>query len=127
MRKKIRVAITGVGNCASALIQGTSYYDKNRESVGLTSYNLSGLEPGDIEYVAAFDVVDSKVGLDLSEAIFAQPNNTIKICEVDKMDLKVERAEVFDGIGTHYSQKVNVSDKPAVDIAKVLKETKAEI
>src|ERR687883_1040756 len=128
MRKKIRVAIAGVGNCASALVQGTHYYSLDKsDGIGLTAYNLGGFEPGDIEYVAAFDVVDSKVGLDLSEAIFALPNNTVKICEVDKMDLKVERAEVHDGIGTHYSEKVSVSDKPAVDIAKVLKETKAEI
>lgn len=127
MRKKIRVAITGVGNCASALVQGTSYYDKNRESVGLTSYNLSGLEPGDIEYVAAFDVVNSKVGLDLSEAIFAQPNNTVKICDIEKMDVKVEKGEIFDGIGRHLSHKVKVSDKPSVDVTKVLKDTQAEI
>lgn len=127
MRKKIRVAITGVGNCASALIQGTSYYDKNRESVGLTSYNLSGFEPGDIEYVAAFDVVNSKVGVDLSEAIFAQPNNTVKICDIGKMDVKVEKGEILDGIGRHLSHKVNVSDMSSVDVMKVLKDTRAEV
>jgi myo-inositol-1-phosphate synthase len=128
MRKKIRVAIAGVGNCASALIQGTSYYDKNRtESVGLTAYNMAGLEPGDIDYVAAFDVVNSKVGQDLSEAIFAQPNNTVKISDVGKMDVKVEKGEVLDGIGRHMGQKINVSEKPAVDIKKVLKDTQTEI
>jgi myo-inositol-1-phosphate synthase len=128
MRKKIRVAIAGVGNCASALIQGTSYYDKNRtESVGLTAYNIGGLEPGDIDYVAAFDVVNSKVGQDLSEAIFAQPNNTVKISDVEKMDVKVEKGEVLDGIGRHMGQKINVSEKPAVDIKKVLKDTQTEI
>src|SRR5919108_646413 len=99
MRRKIRVAIAGVGNCASALVQGTSYYNRNKgDGVGLTAYNLGGIEPGDIEYVAAFDVVNSKVGLDLSEAIFAQPNNTVKICDVDKMDLIVQKGEAFDGI-----------------------------
>lgn len=128
MRKKIRVAIAGVGNCASALIQGTSYYDKNRtESVGLTAYNMGGLEPGDIDYVAAFDVVNSKVGQDLSEAIFAQPNNTVKISDVGKMDVKVEKGEVLDGIGRHMGQKINVSEKPAVDIKKVLKDTQTDI
>ena len=67
MSKKIRVAVAGVGNCASALIQGTRYYDKNRnDSIGLTAYNLGGFEPGDIEFVAAFDVADSKVDRDLS-------------------------------------------------------------
>jgi myo-inositol-1-phosphate synthase len=99
MSKKIRIAIAGVGNCASALIQGVSYYNKNKESIGLTAYNLGGFEPGDIEFVAAFDVVDTKVGKDLSEAIFEKPNNTVKIYDVNKMDVKVERAEVLDGIG----------------------------
>src|SRR5919197_698082 len=117
MRRKIRVAIAGVGNCASALVQGTSYYNRNKaDGVGLTAYNLGGIEPDDIEYVAAFDVVNSKIGLDLSEAIFAQPNNTVKICEVDKMDVKVEKGEAFDGVGRQYSEKVTVTDKPTVDI-----------
>ncbi|MFL6455006.1 MAG: inositol-3-phosphate synthase [Nitrososphaeraceae archaeon] len=128
MRRKIRVAIVGIGNCASALVQGTSYYNRNSgDGVGLTAYNLGGVEPGDIEYVAAFDVVNSKVGLDLAEAIYAQPNNTAKICEVDKMDVKVEKGEVFDGIGRHYSEKVTVSDKPTVDVVKILKDNKAEV
>jgi myo-inositol-1-phosphate synthase len=128
MRRKIRVAIAGVGNCASALVQGTSYYDRNKaDGVGLTAYNLGGFEPGDIEYVAAFDVVNSKVGLDLSDAIFAEPNNTVKICEVDKKDIKVEKAEVLDGIGRHYGEKVSISDKPTVDVGKTLKDTKAEV
>jgi myo-inositol-1-phosphate synthase len=122
------VAIAGVGNCASALIQGTSYYNRNRaDSIGLTAYNLGGLEPGDIEFVAAFDVVNSKVGLDLSEAIFEKPNNTAKVCDVDKMDVKVQKGEALDGIGKHLSQKVKVSDKPTVDIVKVLKDTQVEI
>jgi myo-inositol-1-phosphate synthase len=128
MRRRIRVAIAGVGNCASALVQGTSYYDRNKaDGIGLTAYNLGGIEPGDIEYVAAFDVVDSKVGLDLSEAIFAEPNNTLKICEVDKMDVRVEKGEVFDGIGRHYSEKVSLSDKPTVDAADILKDSKADL
>src|ERR671932_238385 len=128
MRKKIRVAIAGVGNCASALVQGTHYYNSNKlDGIGLTAYNLGGIEPGDIEYVAAFDVVDSKVGSDLSEAIFARPNNTVKICEVDKMDLKVEKGEAFDGIGRHYSEKVSVADKPTVHTSKILKDSKAEV
>ena len=128
MRKKIRVAIAGVGNCAAALIQGTSYYNKNRtESVGLTAYNLGGLEPGDIEFVAAFDVANSKVGQDLSEAIFAQPNNTVRISDVEKMDVRVEKGETLDGVGRHLGQKIKVSEKPAVDIKKVLKDTQTEI
>ena len=113
---------------AAALIQGTSYYNKNRtESVGLTAYNLGGLEPGDIEFVAAFDVANSKVGQDLSEAIFAQPNNTVRISDVEKMDVRVEKGETSDGVGRHLGQKIKVSEKPAVDIKKVLKDTQTEI
>jgi myo-inositol-1-phosphate synthase len=128
MSRNIRVAIAGVGNCASALIQGIDYYDKNKnESTGLTAYNLGGIEPGDIEFVAAFDVVDSKVGKDLSEAIFAQPNNTIKILDLEKMDVKVDKAEVFDGVGKHFRQKVRISDKSSVNVAEVLRSVKADI
>src|SRR5215216_5541509 len=127
MSKKIRIAIAGVGNCASALIQGVSYYNKNKESIGLTAYNLGGFEPGDIEFVAAFDVVDTKVGKDLSEAILEKPNNTVKIYDVNKMDIKVERAEVLDGIGRHYNEKVKISNEPAIDVARVLKDAHAEV
>src|SRR5919107_1192570 len=128
MRKKIRVAIAGVGNCASALVQGTHYYSRDKsDGIGLTAYNLGGFEPGDIEYVAAFDVVDTKVGKDLSEAIFEKPNNTVKIYDVNKMDVKVERAEVLDGIGRHYNEKVKISKEQATDVAKVLKDTQAEV
>ncbi len=128
MSKKIRVAIAGVGNCASALIQGTEFYTKNKnDSIGLTAYNLGGLEPGDIEFVAAFDVVDSKVKRDLSEAIFAPPNNTNRISTVDKLDVKVEKAEVLDGVGRHFGEKVRISAEPAVDVAEVLKESKSDV
>src|SRR5215475_13535265 len=107
MTKKIRVAIAGVGHCASALIQGTNYYDKNKgESIGLTSYNLGGIEPGDIEFVAAFDIADSKVGKDISDAIFARPNNTVKILDLDKTGIRVDKAEVLDGAGNHFSERV---------------------
>src|ERR687885_1696183 len=132
MSKKIKVALAGIGNCASALIQGTKYYDasskgKSNDSVGLTSFNLGGYEPGDIEFVAAFDVVDSKVGKDLSEAIFAKPNNTIKIANVEKMDVSVQKGEVLDGLGPHYLEKVKPSDAPTVDVVRALKDSKAEI
>src|ERR687888_2366788 len=126
MRKKVRVAIAGIGNCASAFIQGIQYYngahtgDNAKHSIGLTAYNLGGLEPKDIEFVAAFDVVDSKVGKDLSEAIFAEPNNTLKIANVEKLKGIVEKGEVLDGLGNHYRGKVEVSDKPTVNVAKVL-------
>ena len=128
MSKKIRIAIAGIGNCASALVQGTQYYSTNKnDSIGLTAYSLGGFEPGDIEFVAAFDVADSKVNRDLSEAVFASPNNTPKISNVDNLDVKVKRAEVFDGIGRHLGEKVTVSDEPSVNIAEVLKDSSADI
>ncbi len=157
MRKKIKVAIAGVGNCASALIQGIEYYNSNgndssmnpdlkiKESdgqssmkdtanssstdnhIGLTSYNIGGYEPGDIEFVAAFDVADTKVGLDLSDAIFASPNNAIKIIDVPNFDVKVQKGDVLDGAGKHFSEKVTISDKQTTDIAQVLKDTNADV
>jgi len=130
MRKKVRVALAGIGNCASALVQGTQYYSsptKNNHAIGLTEYSLGGIEPGDIEFVAAFDITDSKVGKDLSEAIFAKPNNTVTITKVNKMDVKVTKSKVFDGVGKHLSQKLRMSEKPTVNVADVLRDTKAEI
>ena len=132
MSKKIKVAVAGVGNCASAMIQGITYYGNNENSksndpIGLTSFNVGGYEPSDIEFVAAFDVTDSKVGKDLSKAIFAEPNNTVKIANVDELDIIVEKGEVLDGLGKHYHERVRVSDKPSANVAKVLRDTGTEI
>jgi myo-inositol-1-phosphate synthase len=126
--KKIRIAIAGVGNCASALIQGAHYYSKNQhDTVGLTAYNIGGYEPGDIEVVAAFDVADTKVGKDVSEAIYARPNNTVTVAEVPKMGITVQKGPTLDGVGRHLSQIVTPSKEPDVDIKKVLKDTGAEM
>lgn len=134
MGRKVRVAIAGVGNCASALVQGTRYYraDKARkddnEWIGLTAYDIGGIEPGDIDFVAAFDVADTKVGKDLSEAIFARPNNTVKIIkEMDKTGVKVMKGEVHDGVGRHLSERVKIASEKSVNVPQVLKETGAEI
>lgn len=135
MAKKVKVAIAGVGNCASALVQGTRYYKHKRDPenlsedwIGLTAYNIGGIEPSDIEFVAAFDVADTKVGKDLSQAIFANPNNTVRIVEeIDHFDINVQKGEVHDGVGRHLSEKVKIAPGPAVDVAKVLKETGAEV
>jgi myo-inositol-1-phosphate synthase len=135
MGRKVKVAVAGVGNCASALIQGTRYYRDNSEArrsdkdwIGLTAYSIGGIEPSDIEFVAAFDVTDTKVGKDLSEAIFAKPNNTVKIVkEMDRMDVKVMKGEVHDGVGRHLSQKVKVANTPAANVSQVLKDTGAEM
>jgi myo-inositol-1-phosphate synthase len=137
--KKVKVAIAGVGNCASALIQGISFYgnsyinenkeisDGNDTPEGLIAYSLGGIRPGDIEFVAAFDVVESKVGRDLADAIFANPNNTIKISDVPSTGIKVQKAKVLDGVGRHLNERVKISDSPAADVSKLLRESGAEI
>ena len=128
MGKKIKIAIAGVGNCASALIQGAKYYTDNlHDTVGLTAYNLGGYEPGDIEVVAAFDVADTKVGKDISEAIYARPNNTVTVSEVPPMGVTVQRGPTKDGLGRHLSKIVTPSQEPAVNVKKVLQDTGAEM
>ncbi len=103
-RKKIRVAIVGVGNCASSLVQGIEYY-KNKNSgdaIGLMHWNIGGYEPGDIEFVAAFDVDERKVGKDLSEAIFSSPNCTKIFCApISRIGVRVAMGRILDGIAKH--------------------------
>jgi myo-inositol-1-phosphate synthase len=126
--KKIKIAIAGVGNCASAIIQGSKYYSENtHDTIGLTAYDLGGYVPGDIEVVAAFDVADTKVGKDVSEAIYAKPNNTITVAEVSKMDVTVQKGPTFDGIGRHLSRIVTNSSEPDVNVKKVLQDSGAEM
>src|SRR5215207_4017318 len=129
MAKKIRVAIAGVGNCASALIQGIQYYKSVNEqnSIGLTAYVLDGYTPVDIEFVAAFDVSDSKVGLDLAEAIFSNPNNAKKISSVNILDVKVNKGKVLDGVGKHLAEKITLSNYPTSNISEILKDSKTDI
>ena len=128
MGKKIKIAIAGVGNCASALIQGARYYSKNpHDTVGLTAYGLGGYEPGDIDVVAAFDVSDTKVGKDLSEAIYARPNNTVTIAEVPPSGITVQRGPTLDGIGRHLSRIITPSKEPEVDVKKTLRDSGAEM
>ena len=128
MGKKIKIAIAGMGNCASAIIQGAKYYSENtHDTIGLTAYNLGGYEPGDIEVVAAFDVADTKVGKDVSEAIYAKPNNTITVAEVPHMGVTVQKGPTFDGLGRHLSQIVTNSSEPDVNVKKVLQDSGAEM
>ncbi len=128
MGKKIKIAIAGVGNCASAIIQGGKYYTENTsDTIGLTDFNIGGYVPGDIEVVAAFDVADTKVGKDVSEAIYARPNNTITVAEVPHMDVTVQKGPTLDGIGRHLSRVVTVSQEPDVNVKKVLQDTGAEM
>lgn len=128
--KKVRVAIVGVGNCASSLVQGVEFYRNAKESdrvPGLMHTILGGYHVRDIEFSAAFDVVESKVGLDLSEAIFAHPNNTIKFAEVSKLNVPVHRGMTHDGIGKYLSQMVKKAPGPTADIVKILKDTKTDV
>lgn len=130
--KKIKIAIVGAGNCASSLIQGIEYYrniDENSSFVaGIAHNSIKGYTIGDIECVAAFDIDKNKVGKDLSDAIFTFPNCTTKFCEVPHLGVIVSRGHVFDGLGENLKEVVPVnSSQDGVDVAKVLKESGAEI
>ncbi|MDE1857894.1 MAG: inositol-3-phosphate synthase [Thaumarchaeota archaeon] len=127
MAKKVRVAIAGVGNCASALIQGLHYYSKRGPDEGLTYWDVGGYTPKDVQIVAAFDVNSKKVGKDLSQAIFQHPNNTVKITEVPDMGVKVKKGPLHDGIGKYLKEVVPVSGQPDQDVVQELKDTGADI
>ncbi len=128
--KKVRVAIIGVGNCASSLVQGVHYYHnaKDDERVpGLMHVNLGGYHIRDIEFTAAFDVVDTKVGKELSEAIYAYPNNTYKFAQVPHLNVPVNRGMTHDGLGKYLAQIVTKAPGPTADIIGILKETKTDV
>ncbi len=121
----VRVAIVGVGNCASSLVQGVQYYkdaDENATVPGLMHVKLGQYHVRDVKFVAAFDVDAKKVGFDLSEAIFASENNTIKIADVPPTDVVVQRGPTLDGIGKYYADTIEVSDSDPVDVVKALKD-----
>jgi myo-inositol-1-phosphate synthase len=126
----IRVAIVGVGNCASSLVQGVEYYkdaDPTDRVPGLMHVQFGDYHVGDIEFVAAFDVDAKKVGQDLSHAIFASENNTIKISDVPPSGVTVSRGHTLDGLGKYYREMVTESDEEPVDVVSVLKETQADV
>lgn len=127
---KTKIALIGVGNCASALIQGLQYYgkfEKKEEFVGLRNPTLGGLTPKDIQVVAAFDIDDRKVGKDLSEAIFVKPNNAPKVADVPKTGIVVQKGPLLDGVGKSAEAVVQVSKLVDSDVAKILKQSGAEI
>lgn len=127
---KVRVAIVGVGNCASSLVQGVTYYaDASPEETvpGLMHVELAGYHVADIEFVAAFDVDAKKVGRDLSEAIVAEPNNTIKFADVAPTGVTVQRGPTLDGFGEYYSLVSQESDEPPVDVTRVLRDSGADV
>ncbi len=127
---KINVAIIGVGNCASALIQGVYYYKKAKETEfvpGLMHVNLGGYHISDINFVAAFDIDKNKVGKDLAQAIFTYPNNTFKFCEVPATGVKIQRGMTHDGLGKYLSQIIQKAPGSTADIVKILRETQTDV
>ncbi|MFI6324843.1 inositol-3-phosphate synthase [Nonomuraea sp. NPDC050556] len=126
----VRVAIVGVGNCASSLVQGVHYYkdaDPDKRVPGLMHVKFGDYHVGDVEFVAAFDVDAKKVGRDLSEAIVASENNTIKICDVPPTGVVVQRGHTFDGLGEFYSEIIDESDEEPVDVVKVLRDAQVDV
>ena len=126
----VRVAIVGVGNCASALVQGVhKYRDASPDAFvpGLMHVDLGGYHVRDIQFVAAFDVDQRKVGRDLAEAIFAEPNNTVRFAEVPATGVHVGRGRTLDGVGQYLSEVIQPSAEPEVDVAAVLRETHADV
>jgi myo-inositol-1-phosphate synthase len=127
---RVRVAIVGVGNCASALVQGVhKYRDASPDEFvpGLMHVDLGGYHVRDIEFVAAFDVDGRKVGRDLSEAIFAEPNNTVRFADVPPSGVIVQRGRTLDGIGHYLAQVIDEARVPEVDVAEVLRQTGADV
>lgn len=128
--KKVRVAIVGVGNCAAALVQGVHYYKNaadDAEIPGLMHATVGGYHVRDIEFTAAFDVTADKVGKDLSEAIWAHPNNTIKFADVPYMNVPVSRGMTHDGLGKYVSTVVTKAEGPTDDVIGILRDTKTDV
>src|SRR5271157_629808 len=125
----VRVAIAGVGNCASSLVQGISYYrdaQPGEEVPGLMHVVLGGYHVGDLEPVAAFDVDATKVGTDLAKAILAGHNNTIRFAEVGDLGVTVQRGPTLDGLGRYYREALEESPAPPVDVIGVLRRSGAD-
>jgi myo-inositol-1-phosphate synthase len=126
----VRVAIVGVGNCAASLVQGVHYYrdaDPADTVPGLMHVQFGDYHVRDIEFVAAFDVDAKKVGFDLSEAIFASENNTIKISDVPPLDVPVQRGVTHDGLGKYYQLTITESDDEAVNVVQALKDAQVDV
>jgi myo-inositol-1-phosphate synthase len=128
--KKIRVGIVGVGNCASSLVQGVEYYQKARagESVpGLMHVDLGPYHVSDVEFSCAFDVDKDKVGRDLADAIWVEPNNTVRFSDVPSTGVEVMRGHTLDGLGSYYRDAIDESERPPVDVAQVLQATATDV
>ncbi len=128
--RPVRVAIAGVGNCASSLVQGIEYYrdaDPGDRVPGLMNVVLGGYHVGDVEVVAAFDVDAAKVGLDVGKAIFSGQNNTIRFASVGELGVGVLRGPTFDGLGSYYRQTIEESPAPPVDVVEALRASAADV
>jgi myo-inositol-1-phosphate synthase len=127
---KVRIAIVGVGNCASSLVQGLEFYkdaDPAEKVPGLMHVELGGYHVRDVEVVAAFDVDGKKVGTDVAEAIFTEPNNPIRVSDVPPIGVTVSRGRTLDGLGAFYREVVTESDAPEADVVQVLKDSNADV
>ena len=130
MTKTVKLAIAGVGNCASSLVQGVEYYrnaDPTDTVPGLMHVDLGGYHVRDVEFVAAFDVDAAKVGLDLGKAVFAGQNNTIRFASVGELGITVQRGPTLDGLGKYYRATVEESPAEPVDVTTALRESGAEV
>src|ERR687892_2160162 len=128
--EKVRVAVVGVGNCASSFVQGIHYYrdaDPTEQVPGLMHVDLGGYHVRDIEFTAAFDIDSDKVGKDLSEAIFAGQNNTIRFSDVPHLGVPVQRGMTHDGLGKYLKQKIDKAPGETADIVQILKETRTDV
>lgn len=126
----VRVAIVGVGNCASSLVQGVEYYrnaDPNDRVPGLMHVTFGDYHVSDVKFVAAFDVDAKKVGRDLAEAIVASENNTIKLADVPPTGVQVQRGPTFDGLGLYYREMVEESDEQPVDVVQALRDAQVDV
>jgi myo-inositol-1-phosphate synthase len=129
-RATVRVAVVGVGNCAASLVQGVQYYadaDPGARVPGLMHVEFGGYHVRDVQFVAAFDVDAKKVGTDLSEAILASENNTVRIADVPPLGVPVQRGHTLDGLGRFYRETIEESDAEPVDVAQVLRETRTDV
>jgi myo-inositol-1-phosphate synthase len=130
MKGEVRVAMVGVGNCASSLVQGVRFYrdaSDNETVPGLMNVRLGGYHVGDIRFVAAFDVNAGKVGRDLAEAIHAAPNNTVKFADVEPLGVTVSRGPTLDGLGTYVADVIEESEEEPVDVAEILRASGADV
>src|SRR3954469_19137185 len=126
----VRVGIAGVGNCASSFVQGITYYTdalENEPAAGLMHAELGGYRPSDIAISAAFDISAAKVGRDVGEAIFAQPNNTARFAKVAKTGVVVHRGPTLDGLGKYLRDEIDESDAPEADVTQVLRDTRTDV